>query len=341
MENLPPIPTEMDEKTTAEIAQLSNELLLSNDGKMMELTQGKLQKLRALIAVASDTSCATLALDLPVTDENLLLCCSQSGDAASLKGMLAKNKGELTLFNEAFVASCEFGHVSTLFELLNTESDRIDTAFENSKSLRMACKNGQASIVNFLLQDPRIDPTAFDQFAVRVACENGHTQVVKILLKDKRVNPSAQNNYAVVAATKNGHTDVLKVLLEDPRIDPTPAFLNALSFRRTDLLQLLIADSRVKPNDLLESIYSAMAVLKNVGHQDYVEELYGLLKIPKQVEKEETATEDERNAALERRLKSMFFSTINAAPSSSSSETTSSEEEEEELDDAEFGSDHK
>jgi hypothetical protein len=62
-------------------------------------------------------------------------------------------------------------------------------------------------IVNFLLQDPRIDPTVFDNFAVRVACENGHEKVVAMLLKDARVNPAAQNNYAVVAAVKNGHIE--------------------------------------------------------------------------------------------------------------------------------------
>jgi hypothetical protein len=57
-----------------------------------------------------------------------------------------KFKGELTLFNEGFVASCEFGHVGILFVLLKSESDNIDPGFENSKALRVACKNGHTSV---------------------------------------------------------------------------------------------------------------------------------------------------------------------------------------------------
>jgi hypothetical protein len=82
----------LDDNTTIEIAKLSNQIISGNDDKMMEITQGKLQKLRALISVASDTSSATLALELPVNDESLMLCCSQSGDSASLSALLAKNK---------------------------------------------------------------------------------------------------------------------------------------------------------------------------------------------------------------------------------------------------------
>ena len=43
---------------------------------------------------------------------------------------------------------------------------------------------------------------------------NGHLEVVQELLKDKRVDPSAFNNFAISLACENGHLDVVNRLIE-------------------------------------------------------------------------------------------------------------------------------
>jgi hypothetical protein len=81
-----------------------------------------------------------------------------------------------------------------------------------------AC-NGHISVVERLLQDERIDPSANDNYAVQVAAQNGHLAVVERLLQDERVDPSADDNYAIRMAAFNGHLAVVDRLLEDDRVD--------------------------------------------------------------------------------------------------------------------------
>ena len=50
--------------------------------------------------------------------------------------------------------------------------------------------------------------------AFQLACGYGHAKIVELLLQDKRVSPSAQGHYGFRHAAKNGHADVLKILLE-------------------------------------------------------------------------------------------------------------------------------
>jgi hypothetical protein len=56
---------------------------------------------------------------------------------------------------------------------------------------------------------------------VKSASEYGHTKVVELLLKDPRVDPTAERNYAVRWASARGHDKVVKLLLADSRVDPT------------------------------------------------------------------------------------------------------------------------
>jgi hypothetical protein len=85
----------------------------------------------------------------------------------------------------------------------------------------MAAENGHLAVVERLLQDKRVDPSADDNYAVRWAAVNGHLAVVERLLQDKRVDPSADDNYAVRWAAANGHLAVVERLLQDKRVDPS------------------------------------------------------------------------------------------------------------------------
>jgi len=46
----------------------------------------------------------------------------------------------------------------------------------------------------------------------------GHTEVVEMLLKDPRVDPSADNNFALTWARRGGRAAVVKLLESDPRV---------------------------------------------------------------------------------------------------------------------------
>jgi hypothetical protein len=61
--------------------------------------------------------------------------------------------------------------------------------------------------VKLLLNDHRVDPSAYNNDAIRRASENGHVEVVKPLVSDPRVDPSADDNDAIQLASDNGHSN--------------------------------------------------------------------------------------------------------------------------------------
>jgi hypothetical protein len=87
----------------------------------------------------------------------------------------------------------------------------------------LAARDGHIAVVERLLQDERVDPSADNNYAVRLAARDGHIAVVERLLQDERVDPSAGDNYAVRWAAENGHLAVVERLLEDDRVDAAVA----------------------------------------------------------------------------------------------------------------------
>jgi len=67
----------------------------------------------------------------------------------------------------------------------------------------VAAENGHLEMVNRLLEDSRVDPSAANNRAIQYASKNGHLKIVRILLEDFRVDPSAANNFAIHFASKN------------------------------------------------------------------------------------------------------------------------------------------
>ena len=49
----------------------------------------------------------------------------------------------------------------------------------------------------YLLNDPRVDPSADNNDAICCASDNGQVEVVKLLLNDPRIDPSDDNNRAI------------------------------------------------------------------------------------------------------------------------------------------------
>jgi len=52
-------------------------------------------------------------------------------------------------------------------------------------------------VVERLLQDDRVDPSARNNLAIRWANDHGRVKVVERLLQDDRVDPSANHNEAI------------------------------------------------------------------------------------------------------------------------------------------------
>ena len=111
------------------------------------------------------------------------------------------------------------------------EIEETDLAFNNWKRIyydllkssvfKTYAEKGDIEIVELLLADPRVDPSANDNYAIELASQKGHDKVVELLLVDPRVDPSAYDNYAIRMASQNGHDKVVELLLADPRVDPS------------------------------------------------------------------------------------------------------------------------
>src|ERR1700733_14379838 len=93
---------------------------------------------------------------------------------------------------------------------LMIEKGSISPNFNGGLFLKEACKNGQESIVDYLLRSAKLLLPSVNQ-CFFVASEKGRTEVVRLLLTDERVNPTADNDYAIRLATQNGHTEVVRL----------------------------------------------------------------------------------------------------------------------------------
>jgi hypothetical protein len=87
------------------------------------------------------------------------------------------------------------------------------------EDLYLESKQGLLEKVTLLLQNRNIPPFKLLN-AFLSATINGHLAVVERLLQDPRVDPSAGNNGAIQNASANGHLEVVERLLQDPRVDP-------------------------------------------------------------------------------------------------------------------------
>lgn len=98
-----------------------------------------------------------------------------------------------------------------------------DLTSVDNYAICFASKRDHHKVVQLLLKDARIDPSADSNSAVNMASENGYSEVVKLLLQHPKVDPSAMENKAIRKATENGHLEVVQLLLQDSRVDPSDA----------------------------------------------------------------------------------------------------------------------
>lgn len=117
-------------------------------------------------------------------------------------------------------------------------------------AIALASQRGLLKVVNHLLKDPDVDPSANYYRPLYLAIVGQHLDVVNRLLQDKRV--IATSGLFIVAVSL-GNVDIVNRLLQDPHVDPGTE--NNRAIRRAalrgyaDVVERLIKDRRVDPSD--------------------------------------------------------------------------------------------
>ncbi len=156
------------------------------------------------------------------------------------------------------------GHLAVVNRLL--EDQRVDPSAIRFGFIASAAMHGYVDVVQRLIEDERIDPSADHYFLLAWAVRMGHLHVVKQLLKHPRVDLSTHcdklNAWAAMAAA-NGHLDILNLWLDDPSVDPSAndneAIRSAAWNGHWDVVNRLLDDPRVDPSAIhYSSIIAAM-----------------------------------------------------------------------------------
>ncbi|KAI9335527.1 ankyrin repeat-containing domain protein [Obelidium mucronatum] len=171
----------------------------------------------------------------------------------------------------AITTACAKGPLRLVKELI-TGDRKINPACNNQTPIYEACRNGQADIVQYLLQHPEfhIDPSTSNNRCLRTAVKQGRTAIVQHLSSHSKVDVSARNQEAIVCAAShfNG-AGIVGILLKDPRCDPSvngnQALRDACQRGNLETVKLLLGHPKVDPsvnqNELIGSYSLAIANL--------------------------------------------------------------------------------
>lgn len=106
-------------------------------------------------------------------------------------------------------------NIEKIIDLLKT----IDLSINDNTPIQIACDTGHIEAVKYLLQDPRVDPSAMDCYALILAAARGHSEIVSLLLQDERIDPSIHENEALRRTVIFGHTETVNVLMEHYKVN--------------------------------------------------------------------------------------------------------------------------
>jgi hypothetical protein len=115
---------------------------------------------------------------------------------------------------QQFIEACQLGNIEKVNDYLEKRLQTYDQ-LPISYALYIASKHGQISIVDRLLHDERED-LCINGILLYTIAEN-YVEIVDLLLKDPRIDPSAFNNQAIRLAKSRGMIEMVNCLLQDPR----------------------------------------------------------------------------------------------------------------------------
>ena len=146
-----------------------------------------------------------------------------------------------------FVYGAATGNADLVERMLRCER-KLDPASDKNVALQCASIVGDLEIVQVLMKDARVTGPGISE-AFSAACKHGHVDVVEFLLQDARIDPAANVNEAFQSAVWAGQVEVVRLLVRDSRVDPTvwqnmPIYI--ASWRDyDDIVQLLLTYPRV------------------------------------------------------------------------------------------------
>ena len=170
----------------------------------------------------------------------------------------------------ALFKASEYGHLAIVNLLLH--DDRVDPSAWEQCFIGLASQHGHVDVVDRLLRDARVDPSADHQYAVRWASRKGHVAVVHCLLRDARVDPGACDQHAIQWASTEGRVAVVDRLLCDPRVDPSADGQCAMRWAclrgRVAVVECLLRDERVARD--VAAMRGCITTAREKGHDDIV-----------------------------------------------------------------------
>lgn len=156
----------------------------------------------------------------------------------------------------------------------NWNANAVYTTSELVELLHMVIRANSPAALDWLLRDPRVDPSSRSNCAIHCASLRGHLAIVELLLKDPRVDPSDCNNRAIRLASRNGHLAVVDRLLQDPRVNPSTVFESSIRLASLNghlaVVERLLQDPRVDPSEFNNR---AVLLARRNGHVAVVERL--------------------------------------------------------------------
>lgn len=97
----------------------------------------------------------------------------------------------------AFDGACDSGNLNVLRVLLadSRSTDYLKTERPLERAVCCPLDNVRQSVVDLLLEDERIDPSADENKALQLACDFGDLRVIKQIVKHKRFRPGASREH--------------------------------------------------------------------------------------------------------------------------------------------------
>ena len=156
-------------------------------------------------------------------------------------------------FRNKFIEACKKGD---LYAVKNLIDRGIDPSMNDDEAIQLASFHGHTEIVEYLLDDIRVNPCANYNYAIRTACMDNSIDIVRVLLS-KNVDPSACFNQCIIYCCKYNHIDLYDLLIKDVRVNPfktggDSTILRAARHDDTELLYRLLTDPRFE-NNMLEN----------------------------------------------------------------------------------------
>jgi len=104
----------------------------------------------------------------------------------------------------------------------------FDPSVFANRAIRWACKYEKIQVVQYLLKDPRVNPSVQDNSLLINAIQKDNLPIVQELLKHPMIDPSKHDCLAVKIACDKLHVQIIAALLEHPKILERPLDLYCL-----------------------------------------------------------------------------------------------------------------